>query len=107
MRKSISKSLFIFFLINRSRDFAKRNASLTVSLIRSLILLSSVSDFSLAKDGEWGWLSRVRTRYREVVREGKHIESELYSNGSLNNYWSEFKKGFWRCSYIAIIFQYN
>jgi len=45
---------------------------------------SSIPGFSLAKDGERGWLSKVRTKYRETVGRWKDIESGFYSNGSPN-----------------------
>ena len=46
---------------------------------------SSILDFSLAKDGERGWLSRVRTRYRKAVEGYKDIENNFYSNDFLND----------------------
>ena len=61
--------------------------------------ISSIADFSLAKDGERGWHSRLCTRYRKVVREYINIENDFYSNDSLNdNLESKFYKGSWRCS---------
>jgi hypothetical protein len=47
-------------------------------------LSSSIPGFSLAKDGERGWLSKVRTKYRETIVRWKDIESGFYSNGSPN-----------------------
>jgi hypothetical protein len=38
-----------------------------------------MQDFSLGKDGERGWLSKLCTRYRKVVGEYKDIEN-FYSN---------------------------
>jgi hypothetical protein len=45
----------------------------------------SILDFSLAKDGERGRLSRVCTRYKKSVRGYKDIESDFYSNDSPND----------------------
>jgi hypothetical protein len=48
------------------------------------ILSSSIPGFSLAKDGERGWLSKMHTKYRETVVRWKDIESGFYSNSSPN-----------------------
>jgi hypothetical protein len=42
-------------------------------------------DLSLAKDGEWLWLSRLCTRYRNVVKKYKDVEHDLYSNDFTND----------------------
>jgi hypothetical protein len=47
--------------------------------------ISSIPAFSLAKDGERWWLSKLRTRYTKVVGGHKDIENNFYSNDSPNN----------------------
>jgi hypothetical protein len=41
-----------------------------------------ILDFSLAKNREREWLSRVRTKYRKTVDEWKDIECDFYANDS-------------------------
>ena len=62
-----------------------RKYSPAASIIGYQIYTSSILNFSPAKDGERGWLSRVRTRYRKAVRECKDIGNDFYSNNSLND----------------------
>jgi len=57
---------------------------LTVSSIGYQIYTFSILDFSLAKDEERGWLSRLRTRYGKAVGDHRDIESDFYSNDSPN-----------------------
>jgi hypothetical protein len=57
----------------------------TASLIGSPNIDILYSVFLLAKDGKREWLFRVHRRYRKVVGGYKHIESDLYSNDSLND----------------------
>jgi hypothetical protein len=62
------------------------------------LLLSSIPDFSLAKDRERDMLSRVCTRYRKCVGGLKDIKSDFYINGSSNDdLESEITKDSWRC----------
>ena len=42
-------------------------------------------DFSLGKDGERDWHSRLCTRYIKVVGEYTDIENDFYSNDFLND----------------------
>jgi hypothetical protein len=58
---------------------------LTASSIRYLNIDILYSGFLASQDGERGWLSRLRTRYRKVVGEYKDIESNFYSNDSLHD----------------------
>ena len=58
---------------------------LTVSSIGYQIYTFSILDFSLAKDEERGWLSRLRTRFRKAVGEYKDIENDFYWNDSPND----------------------
>jgi hypothetical protein len=67
--KSNFKRLFIPFIIYRNKDFSEK-CPLVTSLIGSPninIVYSEFSDFSLAKDGEREWLSRVPTRYKKLL----------------------------------------
>jgi hypothetical protein len=45
----------------------------------------SISNFSLAKDKERGWLFRLCTEYRKSVGEYTDVEIDFYSNNSLND----------------------
>jgi hypothetical protein len=44
-----------------------------------------MSDFSLSKDEEREWLSRVRTRYKKLLESKKHRKRFLLKNYSAND----------------------
>ena len=57
----------------------------------------------LAKDGEYGWLSRLQIRYRRAVRKDKDIKNDFHSNDSPNdNLESRFWKSSWPQRFVYL-----
>jgi hypothetical protein len=50
-----------------------------------MLTSSSIPDFSLAKDGGQGWLSRVQATYRKVVGKYKDVEKNVCSTDYPND----------------------
>jgi hypothetical protein len=64
-----SKSLFISFCIDRNKDFGEKRYQQFLQLDLQ-ILASSIPGFPLAKDRERGLISKMRTRYKELLEGG-------------------------------------
>jgi hypothetical protein len=62
----------------------RNNATAKVFVWMSWHLLSRIF-FLLVKNRRREWLSRVRMRYKKLLESKKNIESDFYTNGSLND----------------------